>query len=104
MIKDGKIEIDCYCLSCKEETLHELNYVEGYLKSGKCKSCGKEFNNKKTLLKAYLRELAERIAAKPEDVLIEIENKGIKRALSEITHKIREKSIKELTKLYNLFK
>lgn len=104
MIKDGKIETECYCLSCKEETLHELNYVEGYLKSGKCKSCGKEFINKKTLLQAYLKELAGRIAAKPEDLLIEVENKGIKRFLSEVPHWISEKSKEELIKIYHLLK
>lgn len=104
MRKDGKDEIECYCLNCKEETLHTFYYVEGYLKSGKCEICGKEFKNKKTLLKAYLKELAERIASKPEDVLEKIENKGVKKFLSELSHEIPEKSIKELIKLYHLLK
>jgi transposase-like protein len=104
MVKDGKVETECYCLSCKDETLHVLNYVEGYLKSGQCKSCGKEFQNKKTLLKAYLMELAERIAAKPEEVLIEIENKGIKKFLSDAPHRLSEKYKEELTRIYNLLK
>lgn len=104
MIKDGKIEIDCYCLNCKEETLHILNYVEGYLKSGKCKTCGKEFKNKKTLLKTYLKDLAERIIAKQDEVLREIKSKGIKKLLKEVRHKIPEKSIKEIAKLYHLLR
>ena len=54
-----------YCVSCRSEQKHRFIYLGRYLKSGRCLSCGYEFNNRDTLFDIYVHDMMERILTKP---------------------------------------
>jgi hypothetical protein len=59
------VEMERYCLNCKEETVHVLHYADGLLKEGRCTRCGSVFSNKLKLMEVYGENLMKRMLSKP---------------------------------------
>jgi hypothetical protein len=59
------IEMERYCLTCKEETVHVLHYADGLLKEGRCTRCDEVFSNKMKLIEVYGEKLMKRVLSKP---------------------------------------
>lgn len=93
-----------YCFRCKEETDHELVYLEQYLKAGRCLICGAEFNNRGNLFKVYIHDLIERILTKPYRVYYEFETQPVKskRRLSLYKDMIKRVFVKPSAEIQNL--
>lgn len=64
-----------YCLTCQEETMHELLYLGDYLKAGKCCNCHSTFENRRLLLRIYMLDLLDRIVSKPYRIYTEVRGK-----------------------------
>lgn len=69
-----KMEAELYCLHCKKDTPHLINYAGNILKSVKCMTCGNEIEIKRDkLLENYAVDFIERILTKPYRMTKELE-------------------------------
>ena len=59
------VEMERYCLTCREETVHVLHYADGLLKEGRCTKCDEVFSNKVKLIEVYGENLMKRVLSKP---------------------------------------
>jgi len=59
------VEMERYCLTCREETVHVLHYADGLLKEGRCTRCNEVFSNKMKLVEVYGENLMKRVLSKP---------------------------------------
>jgi len=91
-----------YCLTCCEETLHELLYVGKYLKAGRCVNCGASFENHILLLRIYLKDLMDRIVSKPYRVYSHLVMNGSWRRPSTWFTYARRAACKPVEEVHNI--
>jgi hypothetical protein len=62
------METYLFCLHCKDETPHEVVYINGEIHSVSCKNCSRLEQIKFDPKKEFLKEMYNRIATKPSRI------------------------------------
>ena len=95
------VEMERYCLTCREETLHVLHYADGLLKEGRCTRCDSVFNNKRKLIEVYGENLMKRVLTKPLRLAEELQEHP-KETLLGLPGRAIRKPFKEVARLAEL--
>ena len=95
------VEMERFCLKCKEETIHVLHYTDGLLKEGRCTSCGSSFRNRMKLLEVYGEQLMKRVLSKPMRLATELREHP-KETLLGLPGRVIRKPFKEASKIAHL--
>lgn len=78
-----KVNMDLFCETCNEETVHVITYAGQKIIKINCTNCHREFHaSKETAFAAYTDEVMHRIKTKPERVKEEIKSAPVKSVMS----------------------
>ena len=94
-MKDEKEKITLFCVNCRKDTSHTVNYIGSYLKSIQCNKCGKKVEiDRRHLRTVFAEDFINRILTKPHRV-----TEDMKRAFSTIVPFFPKRLIKEPLKV-----
>ncbi|SDW44646.1 hypothetical protein SAMN05421781_1461 [Marinococcus luteus] len=64
-MKKRKELIYLQCAHCKEETPHNVEYINGDVYSMACRTCGRELTLNRDIMKEWYSEVYDRVTTKP---------------------------------------
>ncbi len=97
-----KIDTSLYCVSCDDETSHQVIYLDDEIRMIKCHECSETFGiDRKKLLELYAQDTVREILTKPLRLKEELNNEGPKIVFS-LPGRILSKPYRVMKEIFEL--
>ncbi|UYZ12251.1 hypothetical protein A6764_15670 [Brevibacillus sp. WF146] len=101
-MRKKKMEAALYCLSCMNETVHEVTYIDDILYEVRCETCGKTDARTSGIEKELYLNYLHRIMSKPKRVKEEVEG-SIPHFLKSLPYRVLSKPFRTYSEFKDLW-
>ncbi|AJD90218.1 hypothetical protein JMA_09010 [Jeotgalibacillus malaysiensis] len=99
-MKVNKMEAGLYCTKCKDETNHEITYINNHIKRIRCQECNETMEMNMDLKKDFYKEIYERVSSKPTRITEEY-HENLRKLLLSLPYRAIKKPYRILKEVHS---